>query len=515
MKITLLFILFPLFLFGQTQIGNDLDGKIQGDQLGWSTAISKDGSIVAVGASGISDRIGYVQVFKNENGTWTQLGNDIIGETSSELFGHAISLSDDGTIIAISAPKKSNSNDQITGIVKVYKFENNNWVQKGTTLTGDIIEQNQTGIPQNNTEFGYSISLNSDGSLIAIGAPKADFTCHSCTWILNCGQTILFKFQNNDWEGINTIYGETEEDNSGNSVSLSSNGLTLAIGASNNDGNGNNSGHVRIYKNVNSSWVLSGEEINGSKDIDGEAAYDLSGFSVSISGDGTKLAIGAIANDGNDGSDIDSGHVRLYSHDGSDLSVNTRWFSYWNDIDGESSVDQFGYSVSLSDNGLYLAAGSIDNDGNGSKSGHVRVFKMGTRREQLGIDIDGEASGDQSGFSVSISGDGTKVAIGAPFNDGNGSNSGHVRVYDLSAVLSLDSSILNKISITPNPAKNLVSIQLNENLILKNISIYNSLGQFIKSTKKLNINTSDLTSGFYYIEIETNKGKSSKKLIIE
>ena len=31
-----------------------------------------------------------------------------------------------------------------------------------------------------------------------------------------------------------------------------------------------------------------------------------------------------------------------------------------------------------------------------------------------------------------MSSDGTIVAIGAPYNDGNGSNSGHVRVYEYS-----------------------------------------------------------------------------------
>ena len=50
---------------------------------------------------------------------------------------------------------------------------------------------------------------------------------------------------------------------------------------------------------------------------------------------------------------------------------------------------------------------------------------------QQGADIDGEAAGDSSGYSVSLSSDGTKVAIGANRSDGNGSNSGHVRVYDI------------------------------------------------------------------------------------
>jgi len=50
--------------------------------------------------------------------------------------------------------------------------------------------------------------------------------------------------------------------------------------------------------------------------------------------------------------------------------------------------------------------------------------------QQLGADIDGQAWGDQSGKSVSLSADGSTVAIGAPKNDGNSrSDSGHVRIY--------------------------------------------------------------------------------------
>jgi hypothetical protein len=50
---------------------------------------------------------------------------------------------------------------------------------------------------------------------------------------------------------------------------------------------------------------------------------------------------------------------------------------------------------------------------------------------QLGLDIDGEAAADYSGQSVSLSSDGSRVAIGASENDGNGIASGHVRVFEL------------------------------------------------------------------------------------
>jgi hypothetical protein len=56
--------------------------------------------------------------------------------------------------------------------------------------------------------------------------------------------------------------------------------------------------------------------------------------------------------------------------------------------------------------------------------------QFGLRWIQRGTDIDGEAAGDYSGVSVSVSADGSVVAIGAPYNDGNGTRAGHVRVYE-------------------------------------------------------------------------------------
>jgi hypothetical protein len=211
------------------------------------------------------------------------------------------------------------------------------------------------------------------------------------------------------------IDGEASGDGSGYSVSMNADGGTVAIGAYFNDGNGDYSGHVRIYQWNGSSWQQLG------LDIDGEAAGDRSGWSVSLSADGGTVAIGAYTNDGN--GDF-SGHVRIYQWSGSS------WQQQGADIDGEAAGDYSGYSVSLSADGGTVAIGTPYNDGNGSHSGHVRIYQWdGSSWQQQGADIDGEAAVDHSGWSVSLSADGGTVAIGAKFNDGNGDDSGHVRIY--------------------------------------------------------------------------------------
>ena len=160
-------------------------------------------------------------------------------------------------------------------------------------------------------------------------------------------------------------------------------------------------------------------------DIDGEAARDQSGYSVSLSSDGSVLAIGAIYNDGNGSG---SGHTRVYQWD----SASSSWNQLGSDIDGEAASDSSGFSVSLSSDGSVLAIGAPYNGGNGTYSGHTRIYQWDSASSswnQLGSDIDGEAADNYSGWSVSLSSDGSVLAIGASWSDGNGSDSGHTRIY--------------------------------------------------------------------------------------
>ena len=65
------------------------------------------------------------------------------------------------------------------------------------------------------------------------------------------------------------------------------------MGAYLNDGNGNGAGHVRIYEINGNLWSQLGQA------IEGESPGDYSGTSVSLSSDGNIIAIGANENDGN------------------------------------------------------------------------------------------------------------------------------------------------------------------------------------------------------------------------
>ena len=212
------------------------------------------------------------------------------------------------------------------------------------------------------------------------------------------------------------IDGEAAGDES-SLVSLSSDGTRVAIGAPYNDGTAYQAGHVRIYEDSAGSWTQLGA------DIDGGSFADNLGSSVSLSSDGTRVAIGAPHVNS---TAADAGHVRIYEYSAGN------WTQLGADIDGEAyTYGRSGWSVSLSSGGDTVAIGAPGNDGNGNGAGHVRIYTYSAGSwTQLGVDIDGEAAGDFSG-DVSLSSDGTTVAIGAPFNDGNGTDAGHVRVYSI------------------------------------------------------------------------------------
>ena len=193
-----------------------------------------------------------------------------------------------------------------------------------------------------------------------------------------------------EWELEHAILGEAEGDLLGQSVSLSGDGKTVAVGAPGQHwGRNDRPGYVKVYNMNDGVWRQLGKAITG------EALGNQFGQSVSLSSNGKTLAVGANMNDNNNGQW--SGHVRVFSLDGD--GDGSSWNQLGDDIEGEAVGDISGSSVSLSSDGRTVAIGAFLNDGNGENSGHVRVYQMDASSswQQLGQDIDGEAAGNNSG----------------------------------------------------------------------------------------------------------------------
>jgi hypothetical protein len=396
------------------KLGSDILGTNDNDNLGKSVSLSADGTILAVGAPYHDDNDGIVKVYKymidEESGNyeWMKLGNDIVSEGSSDENGYSVSLSADGTIIAIGAPENSDVHDY-NGHTRIFQYSdinvlNGTWTQLGIDLDGE-----------DEANAGYSVSLSADGTIVAFGAKN-----HDIDEGYSNGAVYVYKYLNSSWSLHGQIlYGGENSDDFGEKVAISKNGQYLACSSiSHND----DTGYVKVYKFVTNQWVQVGSTFIG------EEEGSEFGFSLSFSEDGSILSIG-IRKSTNLNNTNDSGSVKIYK------LFNDEYIQLGSTIYGTTSSGYFGYSTSLSNNGKIIAISARDhnNSENPYKKGLTQLYEF--RKGdwyQIGTNLEGEGSEDEFGESVSLSADGTILAIGSEdHNSNSNSDSGKVTVYKL------------------------------------------------------------------------------------
>ena len=335
---------------------------------------------------------GSAYIYKRYGASW-RIDKKVVANDPAQDDYYGISVAIDNDYIAVGAPRKdASATDQgiiyvierkalvDAGSAQVYNYDGTSWNQIGQTLYGKI----------QNADFGSAVSINNDGSRIAIGEPDN-----------GNGNVRIYDYSNSLWVQLGSdIGGENSGDALGVSLSLDADGDRVIIGAEGNDDGGSDAGHTRIYEYDGTNWNQLGS------DIDGEAAGDKSGSVVSIDDDGDRVAIGAYQNDGGG---TGSGHVRVYEYSSGS------WSQLGSDIDGDAAGDEFGDALSLDADGSHIAIGGVGNDENGSNAGYARVMKYnGNRWREVGYNLVGDEANDFAGADVSLNNNGRRIAIGAP-----------------------------------------------------------------------------------------------------
>ena len=135
---------------------------------GSTVSSNGSGTRLAIGAPNYSnDSVTYcglvrVYDYSSSNG-WEQIGSDIEG-AEDDYYGKALKLSYDGTTLIIGSSK-----DDKQGYVRIYEYAEGDWNQKGSDILGSASTGSQLGEWDN---FGHSVAINNDGTIIAIGVPK-------------------------------------------------------------------------------------------------------------------------------------------------------------------------------------------------------------------------------------------------------------------------------------------------------------------------------------------------------
>jgi hypothetical protein len=477
--------LIPTICFGQwTQFGNSINGQMAGENCGWSTAISADGTIVAMGAIFNNGATGQVRVFGESNGVWTQIGGDLNGETGGDQTGQSVSLSSDGTVVAIGEPF-NNDLGFTSGQVRVFKNIANTWTQVGQDLYG------ANAI----AEAGTSVDLSANGAVVAFGIPNEKVNGISFT-----GKVKVFEQQGNIWvQKGGDIDGDGTIIKFGESVSISDDGNIVAIGQTGDPGNLNapQIGRVMVYQFSNNQWTQLGSTIFGQVD------RDEFGIRVSLSSTGNILAISSPA----------SNVVVIYQ-----LNSGV-WTQIGDAILGENTGDQFGSSISLSNDGSILAAGARWYNKDGFRRGRAYVYKnQGGNWTLINNSIAGVADNDQFGFSIATSANGSRVSVGAISNDSSGNNAGQLRVFENSIALSSIISDNQSFLLYPNPVKDIAKIECNKDI--QSYAIFSIDGKLIQSVENINttnyiIDFNNINVGIYILQLVTDHTIKSIKLIKE
>ena len=151
------------------------------------------------------------------------------------------------------------------------------------------------------------------------------------------------------------------------------------------------------------------------------AAGDNFSSSISVSGDGSTVVIGAIGGDGNVN---DCGSAYIYKWNG------LTWDETKLKASDGAAGDNFSSSISVSGDGSTVVIGTIGGDGNVNDSGSAYIYKWnGTTWDETKLIASDGALGDNFGVSISVSGEGNTVIVGAWLDDDKGYNSGSAYVY--------------------------------------------------------------------------------------
>jgi len=304
----------------------------EGDQFGFSIAVSADGNTIASGAitedsgaTGINGNqadntaaaAGAVYVFTRTGTRWSQQAYVKPAEINAgDLFGYAVSLSADGNMLAVGSFDEDGSSRTINGPYDnkaagsgaAYVF-----TRSGATWSQQAYIKPSNGEPQDS--FGVDVALSSDGTTLLVGSLDEDCKATGINppgcdndWRddLSMGAAYVFVRSGGTWTQQAFIKASNTGFNDwfGSRVALSADGNTAVVGASledsaatgingkQDDESATEAGAVYLFTRTGTTWRQQAY-IKGSN----TEAFDEFGSSVTLDRSGSMLVVSARGED--------------------------------------------------------------------------------------------------------------------------------------------------------------------------------------------------------------------------
>ena len=403
------------------------------DQFGWSVAVS--GNTVVVGApfeSGNSEGVGGDQanndltnagaayVFVRSDDGWTQQAYLKASNTDfADRFGYSVAISGDTIVVGaitedsdtnfVNGDQSNNDADE-AGAVYVFVRTAGLWTQEAYLKASNSRRGDQ---------FGFSVSVS--GDIVVVGAPFNDRFAPSS------GAAYVFQRQNGfipTWSeqaflkasnaGLADVFG----------LAVAVSGETIVVGAGLEDSssmgvNGeqfnnqaHNSGAAYVFEKRDQNWNQVAYLKSSNTDID-----DRFGEAVAISDD--MIAVGALG-ESSDSNRVDGNQENNDAPFAGAVYIFERLAGTWVQqayikASNSNRIDQFGYSVSLSENSLLVGAigedsstdkvngDQFDNSAVGAGAAYFFLNEGGRWKQQAYIKATNSESADRFGWSVAVS----------------------------------------------------------------------------------------------------------------
>jgi hypothetical protein len=305
---------------------------------------------------------------------------------------------------------------------------------------------------QTSDYFGQSLSLSADGNTLAVGAKDEDSHATGTDGdqtnndAHEAGAVYVFTRVSGIWTQQAYVKASNTgaDDHFGESLSLSADGNTLAVGATGEDSHAtgiggdqtdntkNASGAVYVFTRVGNKWTQ--QAYVKASNSRGASWF---GTSLSLSENGNALAVGAYG-EGSNATGVNGNQADQSSSLAGAVYLFTRTGDVWTQeaylkASSTGAGDYFGGTLNLSADGNTLAVGAKNEsssakgvnggeiNNNAPKSGAIYIFTRvtGAWAQQAYLKASNTGVEDYFGETLSLSGDGNTLAVGAPWEDSN------------------------------------------------------------------------------------------------
>lgn len=368
-----------------------------GDEFGIAVALNGAGDLLAVGAGGedssaqgvngdtsnnSASNAGATYLYQRSGDVWSEYA--YIKASNSEAgdnFGNQVSLSNDGTTLAVSAYSEgsaavgingdASSNRAIkSGAVYIFQRSGHTWAEQAYIKASNTDRRDQ---------FGGAMNLSANGLYLVVGA----------------------KYERSSAKGINGDGMDNTASYSGAAYVFSRDGEEWT-----------EQGYLKASNNYSSLRFGYSVAINATGDLIAVGARDENSAAIGIDGDQQNSSAS------------NSGAVYLFSREG-----NIWRQAHYIKSSNTEGQDNFGESVALSNDGQWLAVsaggekssalgvnGDQTDNGNGGKVGAVYIFHRSVSSWQQTAYLKPPNSSrdyDFFGMDINLSGDGQALAVGA------------------------------------------------------------------------------------------------------